>query len=60
MSGLTCRELVEQVTDFLDEALDQKAEAAVASHLAGCPGCGRYVEQLAQVRRMLRGAGAAG
>ncbi|HEU0287198.1 MAG TPA: zf-HC2 domain-containing protein [Nocardioidaceae bacterium] len=58
MSGLTCRELVEQVTDLLDEALDPKAEAAFADHLAGCPGCSRYVEQLAQVRRMLRGAGA--
>jgi anti-sigma factor RsiW len=60
MSSLTCQELVEQVTDFVDEALEPNAEAAFADHLADCPGCRRYVEQLAQVMRMLRGAGAAG
>ena len=60
MSGLTCQELVEQVTDFVDGALDPTAAAAFADHLADCPGCRRYVEQLAQVMRMLRGADAAG
>jgi anti-sigma factor RsiW len=60
MSGLTCQELVEQVTDFVDEALEPKAAAEFADHLADCPGCCRYVEQLAQVMRMLRCAGASG
>jgi hypothetical protein len=49
MTGLTCREFVEQITDFLDLALAPPAEAAFVDHLAGCPGCGRYFEQMVQV-----------
>jgi predicted anti-sigma-YlaC factor YlaD len=55
MSGLTCREFVELVTSHLDEALDPRTESAFVDHLAGCPGCGRYLEQMAQVIRSLRG-----
>lgn len=54
MSGLTCREFVEQVTDFIDQALAPPAEAEFVDHLAGCPGCGRYFEQMMQIVHTLR------
>ncbi|HYJ69466.1 MAG TPA: zf-HC2 domain-containing protein [Nocardioidaceae bacterium] len=55
MTGLTCREFVEQVPDFMDLELAPQAEALFVDHLAGCPGCRRYFDQMMQVMGMLRG-----
>lgn len=43
---MTCEELVELVTAFLDGALDPETEQRFVEHLAVCDGCGIYVEQL--------------
>lgn len=43
---LTCRELVELVTDYLENTLSPAEHAHVVEHLAGCEGCDRYVEQM--------------
>ena len=43
---IACRELVEIVTDYLEGALDPATTAAVDRHLALCPHCERYVEQM--------------
>lgn len=43
--ALTCQELVELVTDYLDGALNPRIAEAFESHLQVCPGCERYVEQ---------------
>jgi anti-sigma factor RsiW len=43
----TCGELVEVITAYLDDALDQPSHAAIETHLACCDDCGHY---LAQVR----------
>ncbi|MEO8541063.1 MAG: zf-HC2 domain-containing protein [bacterium] len=43
---LACRELVELVTNYLDGALTPGEHARVESHLADCPHCTRYVEQM--------------
>jgi anti-sigma factor RsiW len=43
---LTCRELVELVTDYLDDALPDAERMRFESHLAACEGCDRYVEQI--------------
>jgi hypothetical protein len=43
---VVCRDLVELVTEFLDEALPPDLHAAVGRHLAGCVGCVEYVRQL--------------
>jgi predicted anti-sigma-YlaC factor YlaD len=40
---MTCAELVERVTDFLDGAMDP---ARVTVHLESCEGCRRYVGQM--------------
>ena len=43
---LTCRELVELVTDYLDDALPDADRARFEEHMAACDGCDRYVEQI--------------
>jgi len=45
-AGLTCRELVELVTNYFENALPPEEYARVVEHLAECVGCDRYVEQL--------------
>lgn len=42
---MTCRELVELVTDHLDGALSPEDRARFEAHLAGCDDCTAYVEQ---------------
>lgn len=44
--ALSCQELVELVTDYLEGALDERDVRAFEGHLAGCDGCTEYVEQL--------------
>jgi anti-sigma factor RsiW len=43
---MTCRDLVELVTDYLDGALGPGEQAVVAEHLRACDGCAEYVGQL--------------
>ena len=43
---MTCAELVELVTAFLDGALDPATEQRFVEHLAICDGCQTYVEQM--------------
>ncbi len=45
---MTCRELVELVTEYLEGAMPAQARAIFEAHLAVCPGCTAYVEQLRQ------------
>ena len=44
--GLTCIELVELVTDYLEGSLSEDERARVERHLAGCDGCTDYIEQM--------------
>lgn len=50
--GLSCQELVELVTDYLEARLPAPARARFEAHLAECDGCGAYVEQLRQTVRL--------
>ena len=43
---MTCQELVELVTDYLEGALPREDVARFESHLAVCPGCEIYLEQV--------------
>jgi len=43
---LTCRALVELVTDYLEDALPAEDRRRVEEHLATCPRCRRLVEAL--------------
>ena len=42
---LTCRELVEVLTDYLDGALEPGERADIERHIVICRGCSNYVEQ---------------
>ena len=46
MEDLSCQELVELITDYLEGALPEPQRARFDAHLAECPGCDRYVEQM--------------
>jgi anti-sigma factor RsiW len=43
---LTCRDFVELVTDYLEGRLGPRARARFEEHLALCPGCDAYLEQM--------------
>ena len=43
---LTCKELVELITGYLDGSLLGRRRRRFESHLAGCDGCTRYVQQM--------------
>jgi anti-sigma factor RsiW len=45
-SAITCRELVELVTDYLEGALDPDTLRRVEGHLAACPGCSAYLDEM--------------
>jgi anti-sigma factor RsiW len=44
--GLTCQELAELITDYLEGALTRWQRARFTLHIAGCRNCRRYVEQM--------------
>lgn len=41
---MTCRELVEFLMDYLDDALPADVRAQLEIHMSCCPNCVRYVE----------------
>jgi anti-sigma factor RsiW len=43
---LMCREVVEQVSDYLSHALSPEQRARFESHLTTCPPCTTYLEQM--------------
>jgi anti-sigma factor RsiW len=51
--GLTCRELVELVTDRLEGTLSAADAARFEAHIAGCAHCNAYVEQMRVTLRVV-------
>ena len=43
---IACQELVELVTDYLEEALPPDEVAAIDQHLSDCEPCTRYLAQM--------------
>ncbi|WP_205787389.1 zf-HC2 domain-containing protein [Specibacter cremeus] len=52
-SALTCKEIVELVSDYLDGGLDERTARLVDEHLALCPGCDAYLDQMRQTLKVL-------
>ena len=48
LEQLSCRELVELVTDYVEGALSAEEHERVDHHLETCRGCRTYVEQMRQ------------
>jgi hypothetical protein len=44
--ALTCREFVELVTDYLEDALGESSADRVREHLLCCEGCATYLDQM--------------
>lgn len=52
-SGLTCRDVGERTTDYLDERLPPLSQVRIALHVASCAHCRAYLKQIALVRHTL-------
>jgi anti-sigma factor RsiW len=50
---LSCQQLVELVTDYLEGSLPQPERVRFEAHLFLCSGCRTYVEQMRQTVRAL-------
>ncbi|MEP6892877.1 MAG: zf-HC2 domain-containing protein [Gaiellaceae bacterium] len=50
---MRCRELVELVADYLDDALPADRRAQFDSHLDGCEACSAYVDQIRQTAELV-------
>jgi anti-sigma factor RsiW len=49
---LTCREIVEILTDYLEDALPVEDRRHFEAHVAICPPCRGYLAQLRAIKRM--------
>ena len=54
---MTCQELVELVTDYLEGALGREDAARFEEHVAACPGCEVYLEQVRSTIAVTRASG---
>jgi len=50
---MTCQELVELVTDYLEGALDEETADRFERHLSVCPGCEAYLNQMRETASLL-------
>ena len=46
--NLTCREFVELVTEYLEGTMPAEERARFDAHMAVCPGCQDYLDQMRQ------------
>ena len=53
VAPMSCRELVELVTDYLEGALDEAGRASFEHHLQLCRGCEAYLEQMQETASRL-------
>jgi anti-sigma factor RsiW len=51
--AITCQELVELVTDYLEGSLPRRERRRFEEHIAKCPTCTVYLHQVRQVIRTL-------
>jgi anti-sigma factor RsiW len=52
VEALSCQELVELVTAYLEGALTPEEHSGFEHHLASCDGCGVYVDQMQTTIRL--------
>jgi anti-sigma factor RsiW len=50
---MPCRELVELVTDYLEDRLSPEDRARFEAHIADCESCETYLEEMRQTVRVL-------
>ena len=52
VEALSCQEVVELVTDYLEGTLSRRDRARFDAHIAGCTNCTRYLEQFRETIRL--------
>ena len=50
---LTCREMVELVTEYIEGSMPTRLRAIFEAHLSVCPGCTAYLDQVRQTIQAL-------
>ena len=55
-SRLTCRECIEFLMDYLDDALSTEARLTFERHLAACANCVRYLESYKMTTKVCKKA----
>ena len=50
--GLTCHEVIDLLTDYVEGALPAEERRRVEEHLANCDGCTTYLEQVRETIRL--------
>lgn len=45
-NDLTCKQLVELVTEYLEGALEEDAHSRFETHVADCTGCAAHLDQI--------------
>ncbi|HZA78420.1 MAG TPA: zf-HC2 domain-containing protein [Acidimicrobiales bacterium] len=50
---LTCRQIVELVTEYFEDALSPQDRSRFEEHIMSCPPCRAYLEQMRQTIRLL-------
>jgi anti-sigma factor RsiW len=54
ISEITCQEIAQWASAYLDEHVGDERKRQIAVHLAICAGCETYVKQIATVRDVVR------
>lgn len=54
---MNCDEMVEIITDYLEETLSRESRSRFERHLEGCPACLDYLNQMRVTLRLARGSG---
>jgi anti-sigma factor RsiW len=49
---LICQEIIEVITDYLEDAMDGELRTSFEVHLDTCPHCTHYLEQMRAVIRL--------
>ena len=49
---LTCHEVIDLLTDYVEDALPAQERRRVEAHLATCDGCTTYLEQVRKTIRL--------
>jgi anti-sigma factor RsiW len=53
VNAMSCKELVDLVTDYLDERLPPSERLRFEQHLVGCEGCVNYLDQMRETILLL-------
>ncbi len=48
MEAIRCRNFVERVTEYMEDAQPPEGRAAMEAHMAECEACTRYLAQMGQ------------